>query len=318
MWATLEKLANYSEAMHTMEAEIGELLRQLTRRQRETERDYLQMQHTEMAGIVGALAEGIVELARDSGQFSDQLDSSLSKLDDIADLEELRQVRQRVRAVIENSRQLLHEKREREKAAYDALQRKVRGLESQLQQTVEETHIDPLTQIHNRRAFDERIAEVMTHHRRAEDGFGLALFDIDRFKLINDDHGHLIGDRMLRVFANYLKASVRSNDFIARYGGEEFVAIMFASGPGGVWEVAERLREKIENKRFRYQQAGKTEIIRLTVSGGTAFVRQGDSAESILERADSCLYRAKRSGRNRICGPNLPAESAESAGEARH
>ncbi|MGD9127391.1 MAG: GGDEF domain-containing protein, partial [Planctomycetia bacterium] len=148
---------------------------------------------------------------------------------------------------------------------------------------------DPLTSVGNRRALDEILANHMALHRRYGSDFSLAIFDVDFFKKINDEEGHLQGDRILQDLAQLLNCEVRQTDFVGRYGGEEFIVIMPGTALENAAGFAERLREIVEER------------LPITVSGGVASSLVGDSGELILARADLALYDAKGAGRNKVC-----------------
>jgi diguanylate cyclase (GGDEF)-like protein/PAS domain S-box-containing protein len=155
---------------------------------------------------------------------------------------------------------------------------------------------DALTELPNRRHFDmsmaSRIAELAGYGRR----FGLLIADIDRFKLVNDRYGHAAGDVALRTVARTLLESSRAGDDIARFGGEEFALTVSDVGEPELRSIAERFRVLVAQSRV---QTG-TESLRVTISVGGTLAAVGDSAETIFERADAALYRAKEGGRNRV------------------
>lgn len=151
-----------------------------------------------------------------------------------------------------------------------------------------ETRTDPLTGVQNRRGLDDALAAQMALLHRYDVRFALVLFDIDHFKQINDQRGHLRGDELLRALATKLDESARETDYVARYGGEEFVVVMPQTDLFGACIFAERMRVAIAQQ------------LSLTISGGVAEALDGDSAESLLARADEALYGAKAGGRNCI------------------
>jgi diguanylate cyclase (GGDEF)-like protein len=160
------------------------------------------------------------------------------------------------------------------------------------------TIIDGLTQIHNQRYLieflDRELARSARHHRP----LALILFDIDWFKTINDELGHLGGDFTLRELSNCVRRTVRREDLFARYGGEEFALVLVETPLEGAVEVAERIRQSVEKHPFRFED----KPFSLTVSLGIA-VTNGDAtltAAGLLRQADDKLYQAKRSGRNRV------------------
>ena len=160
------------------------------------------------------------------------------------------------------------------------------------------TIIDGLTQIHNQRYLieflDRELARSARHHRP----LALILFDIDWFKTINDELGHLGGDFTLRELSNCVRRTVRREDLFARYGGEEFALVLVETPLEGAVEVAERIRQSVEKHPFRFED----KPFSLTVSLGIA-VTNGDAtltAAGLLRQADDKLYQAKRAGRNRV------------------
>lgn len=159
-------------------------------------------------------------------------------------------------------------------------------------------NVDMLTELPNRAALEQRLAEEMERAIRYEQPLSICFVDIDRFKSVNDEYGHRAGDLVLRSVATSLQATVRSIDFVGRYGGEEFVVIA-----PGTWSVdalvlAERLRDHVE----RIDVSGVLGApLPLSVSIGIAgFPEHADSLPGLLERADEALYHAKESGRNRV------------------
>jgi diguanylate cyclase (GGDEF)-like protein len=168
-----------------------------------------------------------------------------------------------------------------------------------------QAQIDPLTLVDNRRGTAVRLEAC----RRAFDlhgqRFSVILTDIDRFKLINDRHGHNVGDVVLREFARVLRDRVRGEDEVGRWGGEEFAIVLPRTRLREAAEVAEQLRERVSETTY-------AEGVRVTASFGVAESRAGDSSEDVVGRADAALYLAKRGGRNqvRIDGVDADAPSA--------
>ncbi|MBD3670293.1 MAG: GGDEF domain-containing protein [Gammaproteobacteria bacterium] len=155
--------------------------------------------------------------------------------------------------------------------------------------------LDPLTGVHNRMAYDERIVDEVERYERYGTPFVLSVWDLDRFKGINDDFGHQAGDKVLQAVAEILIKSVRRVDFVARYGGEEFVLIIPNSTINGAMKLAEKIRQKVEGMHFHHN-GRKVEV---TISCGLAEIRSGEGVESLFQRADDAMYRAKKGGRNR-------------------
>jgi diguanylate cyclase (GGDEF)-like protein len=152
---------------------------------------------------------------------------------------------------------------------------------------------DRLTGLFNRRKLDEVLDEELIRCRRYNVEFAVIIMDIDHFKHVNDSHGHQAGDAVLQQMAQILRDGTRDADALARFGGEEFVIVCRHSSLDGAVETADRVREAIAAHEF-------PDVGRLTSSFGVAACCEGDSAKSLLERADSALYRAKAAGRNRV------------------
>jgi two-component system cell cycle response regulator len=163
----------------------------------------------------------------------------------------------------------------------------------------EETIRDALTNLFNYQRFQESLEKEMYRAKRYNLRLSLILADIDHFKAVNDNYGHLAGDYSLKMIADCLKDSLRESDSAARYGGEEFALILPETGPDDAYIVAERLRKDIDSMRIDYEG----EKISITMSFGIAsFDPENDvSKTDLIKRADHALYKAKRAGRNRCC-----------------
>jgi len=154
----------------------------------------------------------------------------------------------------------------------------------------------PLTQLGNRSLFDQIIRREIAMAMRHQGSFTLLMLDIDDFKQINDTAGHLAGDAILREMGKLLRQQQRHSDYAFRYGGEEFILLLSQSSVSGAYQVAERIRQQIENHAFMFQH----NPINVTVSIGLAHFQPTDSLESLFQRADSALYAAKANGKNQI------------------
>lgn len=155
---------------------------------------------------------------------------------------------------------------------------------------------DPLTRIYNRRHFFEVAASEMERARRYERPLALAMLDADRFKEMNDRHGHLLGDELLVLFARTASAGLRRSDLVARYGGEELVLLFPETELDAAYAVTERIRRSLEQARTATARGEVT----LTCSGGVVRWNGEESLEKLVDRADRALYAAKAKGRNRV------------------
>ncbi|MFT5716449.1 MAG: diguanylate cyclase [Oleiphilaceae bacterium] len=180
------------------------------------------------------------------------------------------------------------------------LNQEIEEMQQCLERLSEEALEDALMDVANRRAFDRELDILInskTSHKQPE--HCLLLLDIDRFKLVNDKHGHLVGDRVLRFVAQMIKKRVKGADFVARFGGEEY-AVIFPDTPylGGL-SVANTIIQTVANQKLTLNKQG-LKLGKVTLSGGLSMLRNGDTADCLIERADKCLYQAKASGCNTI------------------
>lgn len=186
------------------------------------------------------------------------------------------------------------------KAELTALQETLREREVQISSMQLDMNTDHLTRIMNRRGLESRISEEMARAMRYETPFSVALFDIDRFKAVNDEYGHAAGDKVLQLVAYTLEEIKRANDTAGRYGGEEFMLLLPSSSLEQAVVVADRVRRQMERFVTQFNDVR----IRVTLSGGVAqYDPAHDTLHTLMQRADRALYDAKENGRNRVeCG----------------
>jgi len=159
---------------------------------------------------------------------------------------------------------------------------------------------DPMTQLYNRRHFTQLSNQTINLARRNNQTISLIMLDIDKFKDINDTHGHQIGDEVIVSLSNILKQNTRKDDIICRYGGEEFVIMLPNSSLDNTYKIAEDIREKVE--KF-YLEITKDVQLNFTISSGVSelSLEKENTLEIALKNADDALYKAKESGRNKVC-----------------
>ncbi|KUE80108.1 diguanylate cyclase [Aeromonas schubertii] len=156
--------------------------------------------------------------------------------------------------------------------------------------------LDSLTQVHNRAALDERLELEYKRWLRYQTPLCLAVVDIDHFKTINDNYGHMAGDKALKVVAKALQRTLRDTDFIARFGGEEFVILLPNINPDKFQKPLDKLRQTIKSIPFRFKDAR----VEITISIGATLFKEGDQPTDAFERADQALYNSKHSGRDQV------------------
>lgn len=156
---------------------------------------------------------------------------------------------------------------------------------------------DELTELLNRRAFDNELQRELGRRRRYGSCFALLMFDIDHFKDVNDTYGHPVGDRVLESLGDLCRQHFRTQDVIARIGGEEFAVLLPETDHEGALEVAERFRSLVEQSTFLLEDTS----LRITVSIGVTTSTGVESVDELFSAVDDALYEAKESGRNRVC-----------------
>lgn len=172
-------------------------------------------------------------------------------------------------------------------------------LRQSLNKSVELAVVDPLTGLNNRHFLDAYMGKLIARAQRRNTPISMLITDIDKFKNVNDTHGHDAGDEVLREFARRLRASVRGADLACRFGGEEFIVLMPDTTADMAAQIAERLREAIETSAFDLP-GGRGQLTLTTSVGVTNYHPEQDSAETLIKRADEALYSAKTDGRNRV------------------
>lgn len=172
-------------------------------------------------------------------------------------------------------------------------------LRKELEQVKEESKLDTLTGIANRKAFDAELEHTILDSRENNASFCLLLLDIDLFKKFNDNYGHLVGDKVLRYVATSLKRNLKGNDFIARFGGEEFVIILPGTTISGAMTVAGQIRKAISSGKLTNKSTDES-YGKLTISIGVTQFQASDLPNELIKRSDQALYQAKELGRNRV------------------
>ncbi len=249
---------------------------------------------SEMNDLMDDVAGSLQEVGSEAQRFGGHLDGVVedvqrsSNLDDIKEL--LRSLVDETRTM-RRSTQLLHEHLE-------AKSQEIALLQEELEQERKRASTDPLTGLANRRSFTEALA----HHGADTNQPGelsLLMIDIDHFKEVNDTHGHLIGDRVIRFLAQVLQQHIKGQDLAARYGGEEFVVLLPRTGLRGASAVAEQIRQAMGEAKL-VRSDNKQPLGRITVSIGVAAYQPGEDPMDLVNRADQALYRSKQGGRNKV------------------
>ena len=234
------------------------------------------------------------------------LDDLRIHIDEAADMDQLKQdIQQQLAAIdgnvtafieVESKRVAKAENRTRTlTAAIKELADESEVLRGKLENARKRAVRDPLTELPNRLAYNERLRAEYACFQRSGGSLSVVVVDIDKFKLINDTYGHQAGDRVLKHLSRELNSQIRKQDFFGRFGGEEFVLILPDTDRNSAVRLADALRSHIESCRFKYRD----EPVKVTISCGIAEFGTGESTDAAFERADAGLYAAKNNGRNR-------------------
>jgi diguanylate cyclase len=227
--------------------------------------------------------------------YTESLAGATAQLDRSKDRDGLRAIVENLvqtTRVMEASNRLLEERLTASKLEINELQENLEAVRT-------ESLTDPLTQLANRKFFDVSLEKAVAEAFLRNEALSLILTDIDHFKAFNDSFGHLTGDQVLRLVATTVKHNVKGKDTAARYGGEEFAVVLPNTALRAAVTVAEHIRRAVMAKEMMKRSTGE-HLGRITISIGVAALRKGDNGPSLIERADTCLYAAKRHGRNRV------------------
>lgn len=197
---------------------------------------------------------------------------------------------------IENEMSSVNNQLQTGQTQVDALEEKIKKLESELDVAKKESSTDHLTGVLTRRAYDNAVQRIEKEYARTNKSYAIVFFDIDHFKKINDTYSHDAGDVILSTFGRILSRETRDNDVVARYGGEEFVAIIHYNLERELFGYLKRVKKIVNSNKFVY----KEHKIKLTFSAGVAERDNYDDYKSTIEFADQLLYKGKNAGRDKI------------------
>jgi len=245
--------------------------------------------------------------------YSESLVDASEKLAGASDGETLRAI---VERLLQGAKEMQLNNKKLE-ARLSASKQEIEQLQQSLEAVRTESLTDPLTSLANRKFFDQAIQKAMAEAKAKNEPLSLLMIDVDYFKSFNDKYGHLTGDQVLRLVAIAVKQNVKGRDIAARYGGEEFVIALTNTALQPAITVADQIRRAVMTKELMKRSSGQ-KLGRVTVSIGAAAWRPSDTLQSLIERADTCLYAAKNHGRNRvICESDPEAQAPDKMPPAR-
>src|SRR5581483_2494484 len=219
--------------------------------------------------------------------------------------------REGLRAIVESLVQTAKEMEEvnqKLEARLSESKQEINVLQENLAVVRTESLTDPLTSLSNRKYFDEALTKAIKDADARNEPLSLLMTDIDHFKTFNDTFGHLTGDQVLRLVALSVKQNVKGADIAARYGGEEFAVVLPNTVLRSGVTVADHIRRAVMTKELMKRSTGE-HLGRVTISVGVATLKPGDTPQTLIGRADACLYAAKRNGRNRVISESDPEVS---------
>jgi diguanylate cyclase len=193
----------------------------------------------------------------------------------------------------------VREANERLEQQLESSSNEVVTLRQNIENIQQEAMLDPLTGVKNRKTFDLEIDRLIRAANESGEPLCLIMADVDHFKKFNDKWGHQTGDHVLRLVADVMNANVKGGDVLARYGGEEFAVILPGTSLPNAVMLANRIRTAVEGRRLKKRRTDE-DLGLITLSMGASLLRWGDTIETLVERADACLYAAKKAGRNRV------------------
>lgn len=275
---------------------------------------YLQQLNERLEGFQSHLHEASAGHADNStaareldSQLREHVDGLQSSVQGAADVDSLKHILEnRLEGLLLTMDEHKHERDRREQELAGRLQglservasmeHEALGYREHLEEQRQKALLDPLTGLPNRAAWSEQVEREMLDWQENGGHLAMAILDLDHFKRINDNYGHLAGDKVLKIVADQLRKRLRGRDFIARFGGEEFVLLLPQTSPAVAAQMAEVLRATVEACPFHF----KGERVVITTSIGLGAFRSGERSDQVLKRADAALYRAKDQGRNRV------------------
>lgn len=245
----------------------------------------------EIKGVAGMLATQMESTA----SYSSSLGEAQAALVDAQDSGAVETI---VQGLITATRETERTNRELEGQLAES-RRQIAELQESLEAIRYESLVDDLTTLANRKHFDQSLDRLVAEAQQTDVPFSLLFTDIDHFKKFNDTYGHQTGDQVLRLVALALKQNIKGQDIACRFGGEEFAVLLPRTDLAQSVVVAEHIREAVFSKELVKRSTGEN-LGRITISIGVAEWRRGDTLQSVVERADVCLYAAKRGGRNMV------------------
>ena len=283
--------------------QLSKLLNQQTpkiERYIDRQRIYLNDRENELRDIIDLLSKAMTGLNTDNKRFYRRLNDHSEKIEKITLLGDIKKIKNSLEAEVFQIRQAINDQKKLELNKIEKLARQVDTLKNELEKTKTHLQTDPLTGINNRKALDQYLEQLIEQSLFYKISFAMMLLDIDDFKKINDNYGHLIGDRVLVAFAQKCRSLIRTDDFLARYGGEEFIIILPKASLRNAKKKAQQICKSLAETRYAIDEGSADDLLSVTASIGVVSMHKEDGVTEMIKRADQALYRAKREGKNRV------------------
>jgi diguanylate cyclase len=253
---------------------------------------------TDLRQVIWVFIRHISLAFAEDEEIGSRVKLQLGRLEQLVEANSTADLRREVLDAVGMLKAVMEERSQRQSKQMQVLGAQVRSLGDELESARKESETDPLTQISNRKAFDEYLARSVEMYKAFTSSMSMLVVDIDHFKGVNDSHGHVTGDDVLRQVADAMvKVFLRKNDFVARMGGDEFAVILRETNMTDARTLAERVLGRV--RALRITCTGEVPIT-VTVSIGLAGIQSDDDEKTWLERADRSLYLAKEAGRDRV------------------
>lgn len=266
------------------------------------QRGYLEDREKELRDIIDLLTRALANLNIENREFYERINDQGEKIMALTGLDDIKKIKNALKLEVEQMRRIVHTKQDQEQRQIHLLAGQVMTLKDELEKAREKSMTDGLTGIYNRQALDDVLAERIDRARIVSTDFSVLMIDVDDFKEINDQHGHVIGDRVLIALAQKFRTSIRSEDFLCRYGGEEFTIILEGAAFRNALKKAQQICNTIASVRYATSEKQTDNYLSITVSIGVSPFKKGDTASDLITRADRALYEAKRKGKNCVVG----------------
>jgi diguanylate cyclase len=245
--------------------------------------------------ILSDLCSSLNQAGNDADAYEGTLGGFVTSVATKNDLDDIRQLLKSLVCETHTMKQATHKMQ----SHFETKSKEIEELQEQLEMERKRAITDPLTGLFNRFALMDHLNAAIVEMPQDKPP-SLLMIDVDHFKSINDNHGHLIGDRVIRFVAQTVQKNIKGRDIAARYGGEEFTVLLPSTGTTGAGAVADAIRVAVAGAQL-VRADNKKPLGQITVSAGVATYQPGEDMMDLINRADQALYQAKNAGRNRVC-----------------